>query len=57
MLSSFLLLCNGESDWMSIQPIEVPDRQIHVFPTKLLGGGKFGWGGGGGSGPKKDLQI
>ena len=26
MLSSLLLLYNGESDWMSIQPIEVPDR-------------------------------
>ena len=34
----------GESDWMSIKPIEVPD----VFPKKLLGGG----GGGGGKGSK-----
>ena len=35
----------GESDWMSIKPIEVPD----VFPKKLLGGGG---GGGGGTGTK-----
>ena len=33
--SSLLLLYMGESDWMSIKPIEVPD----VFPKKLLGGG------------------
>ena len=54
-----------ESDWMSIQPLEVPDRQS--FPAKLLSGG-WGWGrigelgrgGGGGeenAGPKKNLQI
>ena len=36
----------GESDWMSIKPIEVPD----VFPKKLLGGGG---GGGGGEGVQK----
>ena len=32
-----ILLYNRESDWMSIQPIEVPGREIHVFPAKLLG--------------------
>ena len=53
--SSLLLLYKREFDWISIQPIKVPDRQIHVFPTKLLseGGeqgsrlkGKFSGGGG-----------
>ena len=36
-----ILLYNRESDWMSIQPIEVP---CHVFPAKLLGemGGGLG---------------
>ena len=50
--SSLLLLYMGESDWMSIKPIEVPD----VFPKKLLGGGVRGpnkkrnfLGGGGGA--------
>ena len=51
----------GESDWMSIKPIEVPD----VFPKKLLGGGggvrgpnkkrNFLGGGGGIAGLKKLL--
>ena len=36
--SFFLLLpYKRESDWMNIQPIKVPDRQIAVFPAKLLG--------------------
>ena len=39
----------GESDWMSIKPIEVPD----VFPKKLLGGG----GGGGVRGPNKKRHF
>ena len=59
------LLCysyKNESLWMSIQPIEVPDRQIDVFPTKLLvgrGQGQEGvqikkeLQGGEGTGPKK----
>ena len=29
---------------MSIQPTEVLDRQVHVFPAKFLGGGKGGGG-------------
>ena len=41
-----ILLYNRESDWMSIQPIEVPGREIHVFPAKLLG--EMGGGGLGG---------
>ena len=49
--SSLLLLYMGESDWMSIKPIEVPD----VFPKKLLGGG--GGGGGGGKGSKKKKKF
>ena len=40
----------GESDWMSIKPIEVPD----VFPKKLLGGGG---GGGGLRGPNKKINF
>ena len=43
-----ILLYNRECDWMSIQPIELPDREIHVFPAKLLGemgGGRRGVGG------------
>ena len=40
----------GESDWMSIKPIEVPD----VFPKKLLGGGG---GGGGVRGPNKKRHF
>ena len=35
-----LPLYKRESDWMSIQPLEVPDRYIRVFPAKLLGGGR-----------------
>ena len=33
-----LPLYKRESDWMGIQPIEDPDRYIHVFPAKLLVG-------------------
>ena len=33
-----LPLYKRESDWMSIQPIEDPDRYIHVFLAKLLVG-------------------
>ena len=47
--SSLLLLYMGESNWMSIKPIEVPDG----FPKKLLGGG----GGGGVRGPKKKRHF
>ena len=35
-----LPLYKRESDWMRIQPLEVPDRWIRVFPAKLLGGGR-----------------
>ena len=54
-LLCYSYISKREFDWISIQPIEVPDRQIHVFPTKLLseGGeqgsrlkGKFSGGGG-----------
>ena len=39
---------------MNIQPIEVPERYIHVFPAKLLSGGhpnqkRTFLGGGGGA--------
>ena len=64
-----LPLYKRESDWMSIQPIEDPDRYIHVFPAKLLVGVQikneiFRRGlhrrirsGGEGAGLKKNLQI
>ena len=39
---------------MSIQPIELPDREIHVFPAKLLG--EMG-GGGGGRGVKINKKF
>ena len=35
-----LPLYKRESDWMRIQPLEVPDGWIRVFPAKLLGGGR-----------------
>ena len=38
---------------MSIQPIELPDREIHVFPAKLLGE----MGGGGGRGVKINKKF
>ena len=38
---------------MSIQPIELPDREIHVFPAKLLGE----IGGGGGRGVKINKKF
>ena len=38
-LLCYSYISKREFDWISIQPIEVPDRQIHVFPTKLLGEG------------------
>ena len=40
---------------MSIQPIELPDREIHVFPAKLLG--EMGGGGVGGRGVKNKEEI
>ena len=40
---------------MSIQPIELPDREIHVFPAKLLG--EMGGGGGGRGGQKKKTVL
>ena len=40
---------------MNIQPIELPDREIHVFPAKLLG--EMGGGGVGGRGVKIDKKF
>ena len=41
---------------MSIQPIELPDREeIHVFPAKLLG--EMGGGGVGGRGVKINKKF
>ena len=53
-LSSSLLLYNRESDWMSIQPLEVPDRERSTFfPRNFL----VRWGGGGVVGSKNKLGI